>query len=182
MPINRTPPFNSMNLGFGFADAENLVAANPNTVMRIASISKSMTMAAAGKLIQEGKLDLDSPVTKYLDTQKWDNKGGEITVRQLVSHLSGIRHYETKEQIEDKKDKKNNNNNNNHQQQKGDGRFKEFHIQTHYDTVGEALELFKKDQLLHEPGRPLKYITECGQKLSMKMWYSRQHRLVSPTG
>ena len=34
----------------------------------------------------------------------------------------------------------------------GDGRFREFHIKDKYETVGEALKLFKDDQLLSEPG------------------------------
>jgi serine beta-lactamase-like protein LACTB len=47
--------------GFGFADLENRVLANPNTVMRIASISKSLTMMVVAKLWEEGKLDLVTP-------------------------------------------------------------------------------------------------------------------------
>ena len=34
----------------------------------------------------------------------------------------------------------------------GDGRFREFHIKDKYKTVGEALKLFKDDELLSEPG------------------------------
>lgn len=39
---------------------------SPETVMRIASISKSLTSAAAARLCEEGKLDLDVPVQKYV--------------------------------------------------------------------------------------------------------------------
>merc|ERR1719367_2610089 len=49
--------------GFGYADVENQVGATPNTVMRIASISKSITMAALGKLIDEGRVELDKSVS-----------------------------------------------------------------------------------------------------------------------
>lgn len=38
----------------------------PHTVMRIASISKPLTTAAAARLCEEGKLDLDVPVQKYV--------------------------------------------------------------------------------------------------------------------
>lgn len=38
----------------------------PETVMRIASISKPLTAAAAARLCEEGKLDLDVPVQKYV--------------------------------------------------------------------------------------------------------------------
>lgn len=38
----------------------------PETIMRIASISKPITAAAAARLIEEGKLDLDVPVQEYV--------------------------------------------------------------------------------------------------------------------
>ena len=50
----------------GLADVENGVLCHPDTVMRIASISKSMTMAVVARLWQEGKLDLDKPVQHYV--------------------------------------------------------------------------------------------------------------------
>ncbi|PSN47530.1 Serine beta-lactamase-like protein LACTB [Blattella germanica] len=52
--------------GLGLADVENRVTCHPETVMRIASISKSMTMAVVARLWQEGKLDLDKPVQDYV--------------------------------------------------------------------------------------------------------------------
>lgn len=45
---------------------ENRVPCGPKTVMRIASISKPLTSAAAARLCEEGKLDLDVPVQKYV--------------------------------------------------------------------------------------------------------------------
>ncbi|GCC47754.1 hypothetical protein chiPu_0032015, partial [Chiloscyllium punctatum] len=50
----------------GYADVENRVLCNPETVMRIASISKSLTMTAVAKLWEAGKLDFDAPVQKYV--------------------------------------------------------------------------------------------------------------------
>lgn len=38
----------------------------PEAVMRIASISKSMTMAMLAKLMEEGKIDIDKPIQTYL--------------------------------------------------------------------------------------------------------------------
>ena len=58
--------FNLIVKGFGFADVENQVGATPNTVMRIASISKSITMAALGRLMDEGSVELDKPVFEYV--------------------------------------------------------------------------------------------------------------------
>ena len=78
--------------GFGYADVENRVLANSATVMRIASISKSITAAAVAKLHEEGLLDLDKPVTEYVES--WPKHHPTITTRQLLSHMSGIRHYE----------------------------------------------------------------------------------------
>lgn len=52
--------------GLGYADVENRVVCKPETIMRIASISKCLTMMAVAKLWEEGKLDLDAPVQKYV--------------------------------------------------------------------------------------------------------------------
>lgn len=52
--------------GLGYADLENRVPCKPETVLRIASISKPLTMVAIAKLWEEGKLDLDAPVQKYV--------------------------------------------------------------------------------------------------------------------
>ena len=78
--------------GFGYADQENRVLANAATVMRIASISKSITAAAVAKLWENGKIDLDKPVTEYVEA--WPTHHQPITTRHLLSHLSGIRHYD----------------------------------------------------------------------------------------
>lgn len=62
-------------IGLGFADIENRVLCSPDTVMRIASISKSITMTAVAKLWEQGKLDLDKPVQEYVPSfpQKYFN-------------------------------------------------------------------------------------------------------------
>ncbi|XP_009885027.1 PREDICTED: serine beta-lactamase-like protein LACTB, mitochondrial [Charadrius vociferus] len=83
--------------GLGYADVENRVVCKPETIMRIASISKCLTMMAVAKLWEEGKLDLDAPVQKYVPEfpeKVYEGEKVAITTRLLVSHLSGIRHYE----------------------------------------------------------------------------------------
>jgi len=55
-------------LGFGYSDVENDVPCTPDTVFRIASISKAITMATVAKLYEEGKLDLDKPVQHYVSS------------------------------------------------------------------------------------------------------------------
>jgi len=52
--------------GFGYSDIENRVKMTPEKVLRIASISKSMTAAMLGKLWEEGKIDLDKPIQTYI--------------------------------------------------------------------------------------------------------------------
>ena len=53
-------------------------------------------MNFAVKLLEEGKLNLDDPVQKYVPTfpeKLVNSKECVITIRHLLSHLSGIRHY-----------------------------------------------------------------------------------------
>ena len=54
--------------GIGLADVENNVPCSKDTVMRIASISKSLTAVAVAKAWQQGKVDLDAPIQKYVPT------------------------------------------------------------------------------------------------------------------
>ncbi|XP_042215502.1 serine beta-lactamase-like protein LACTB, mitochondrial [Homarus americanus] len=63
--------------GFGFADLENHVRCSPDTVMRIASISKPLTMTAVAKLWEAGKLDLDAPIQKYIPSFPVKTYNGE---------------------------------------------------------------------------------------------------------
>lgn len=51
---------------FGYSDIENGVLCRNDTVMRIASISKCLTMAAVAKLWQTGKLSMDEDVKCYV--------------------------------------------------------------------------------------------------------------------
>ena len=83
--------------GLGHADLENAVRCSPRTVMRIASISKSLTAVAVMQLWERGLLDLDAAVQSYVPEfpPKTFNGGPvEVTSRQLLSHLAGIRHYQ----------------------------------------------------------------------------------------
>ena len=52
--------------GLGYADVENRVRCHSGTIMRIASISKCITMAAVARLWEAGKLDIDKPVGDYI--------------------------------------------------------------------------------------------------------------------
>lgn len=57
----------------------------------IGSVSKVFTAAAAMKLVEDGKLDLDRPVTEYLpDFTMADARYAQITTRMLLNHTSGL--------------------------------------------------------------------------------------------
>ncbi len=78
--------------GYGFEDRENAVPVDPaQTQFRWASISKSVTAIAALQLAEQGKLDLDADVRRYVP--EFPDKGTPITSRQILCHQSGIVHY-----------------------------------------------------------------------------------------
>ena len=52
--------------GYGQADLARGVAVTPDTVFQVGSISKSVTAWGVMRLVQQGKLDLDAPVERYL--------------------------------------------------------------------------------------------------------------------
>ena len=70
--------------GFGFADVERHVPASPDTVYHIASITKTFTAILALQLVEQGKLDLDAPVSRYVPEIKDDR----IQIKHLLSHTS----------------------------------------------------------------------------------------------
>ncbi|MBP3958100.1 serine hydrolase [Gemmata sp. G18] len=78
--------------GYGFQDREKKIPATAETVYRVGSVSKLFTDVAVMQLVEEGKLDLDAPVAKYIPDFKPSYKEGEkqITLRMLMSHRSGL--------------------------------------------------------------------------------------------
>ncbi len=77
--------------GFGMSDPQNHVAATPDTVYRIGSVSKLFTDIAIMQLVERGELNLDAPITDYLPAFHPQNPfGTAITLRQLMSHRSGL--------------------------------------------------------------------------------------------
>jgi CubicO group peptidase (beta-lactamase class C family) len=77
--------------GFGMASLEHGAANTPATRMRIGSISKHFTCLLALLLAEDGKLDLDQPVSAYIP--ELTGPGGEPTLRQLMQHRGGSRCY-----------------------------------------------------------------------------------------
>jgi CubicO group peptidase (beta-lactamase class C family)/D-alanyl-D-alanine dipeptidase len=77
--------------GFGFHDAAKQIAASGQTIYRVGSVSKLFTDIAVMQQVEQGKLDLDAPVHAYLpDFQPRNEFPEQITLRQLMSHLSGL--------------------------------------------------------------------------------------------
>ncbi|MEI6274659.1 MAG: serine hydrolase domain-containing protein [Prolixibacteraceae bacterium] len=82
--------------GYGYADVETKIQASPEQLFRIASVSKLVTAIAIMKLVESGKIKLDSKVFgKYgiLNNEKYlplkDNRLENITVRNLLNHSGG---------------------------------------------------------------------------------------------
>lgn len=115
--------------GYGLADVENNVPATPDTIYRLASISKMLTAVSAMQLVEQGKLDLQAPVQKYVPD--FPEKQAPITCELLLKHQSGIRHYK-------------------------DG---EVRSAVAYARVGDALKVFRDDPLLFSPGEKFSYTT-----------------------
>ncbi|MFN2491392.1 MAG: serine hydrolase [Pyrinomonadaceae bacterium] len=71
--------------GFGFADMENKIPATEHTPYHLASLTKTFASTILMQLVQEGKIRLDDPVSKYGVTLESE---GVIRVRHLLSHTS----------------------------------------------------------------------------------------------
>jgi len=79
--------------GFGHIDAARQVAATPESIYSICSISKLFTSVAAMQLWEQGKLPLDTDIGQLLPEfaiQRTDPDSGPITVRGLLTHASGL--------------------------------------------------------------------------------------------
>lgn len=75
----------------GVYSKEDKAAVTKDTMYGIGSISKMFAAAAVMKLTEEGKVDLDTPVIKYLPEFKMaDKRYKNITVRMLLNHSSGL--------------------------------------------------------------------------------------------
>jgi CubicO group peptidase (beta-lactamase class C family) len=75
---------------FGMANLELNVPMKPEHVLQLASITKQFTGVAILMLMEQGKLSLEDPLSKYISDYP---KGNEITVHHLLIHTSGIKSY-----------------------------------------------------------------------------------------
>jgi serine beta-lactamase-like protein LACTB, mitochondrial len=115
--------------GFGYADVARHIPVTAETQFRIGSVSKPLTAVAVALLYEQGKLDLDAPVQRYVPS--FPDKGYPITTRQVAGHLAGICHY----------------------------RGAEFLANRHYTSVLDGLAIFEHDSLLFPPGTRFSYST-----------------------
>ena len=113
--------------GFGWSGVEKRSPVWPSTKFRIGSVSKPLTSVAVGRLVEEGRLDLDRPVHEIVPY--WDEHRWPVTTRHLAGHVAGVRHY----------------------------RDDEFLSRRSYPTVAEGIEIFADDTLLFEPGTDYSY-------------------------
>jgi D-alanyl-D-alanine dipeptidase/CubicO group peptidase (beta-lactamase class C family) len=77
--------------GVGYADASAKEPVDATTVYRIGGLTQAFTAELVRSLATRGALDLDAPVTRYLPSfQPRNTFGGEITIRYLLEHRSGL--------------------------------------------------------------------------------------------
>ena len=117
--------------GAGYRDIENKKPATADMLHRIASITKPMTAVAIMQLVEEKQIDLDATIQTYLPNYP-RHKEGDITIRHLLNHTSGIKAYPNQ---------------------------KEGFSKVQYASLEEAMTLFKDRPLNHVPGKKHLYTT-----------------------
>ena len=113
--------------GFGWADLEKQLPVTPDTVFRIGSVSTALTSAAAGLLIEKGRLSLDDEIQAYVPG--FPKKEWPVTLRQLMGHTGGVRHFNDEE----------------------------FMPQDHCEKTLDGLRIFADDPLRFEPGSRFRF-------------------------
>ena len=77
--------------GYGVTEIGTDTQVTPQTIFSTASVAKTLTAVAVMQLAEQGKIDLDAPVTTYLPNfEMADERFKEITVRHLLMHRSGM--------------------------------------------------------------------------------------------
>ncbi|MBL8266723.1 serine hydrolase [Steroidobacter sp.] len=114
--------------GYGIADLQSGMPQNGRSVHNIGSISKTQAVVAVMQLVERGKLDLDAPVQTWAPW--FPKKQKPITLRMVLTHTSGIRHYK-------------------------DGEFGPAEVLSfrQYDNIEESTRFWRDDPLMFEPGK-----------------------------
>ena len=108
--------------GFGFANLEAKTPVTPETKFRSGDVSKALTSAAVGLLLEKKALSLDQEIQSYVP--EFPKKEWPVTLRELMSQTAGLRN------------------------DGGD----EAPIHVRCERTADALQLFADDGLLFEPG------------------------------
>ena len=80
---------------FGMANMELDVKMEPDMVLEIGSITKQFTAVSILMLMEQGKLDLDDDITKFIED--YPTHGHHISIHHLLTHTSGIKSYTSME-------------------------------------------------------------------------------------
>jgi CubicO group peptidase (beta-lactamase class C family) len=115
--------------GFGQARVEERIEAAAQTLYRTASVAKPITATAVLQLVEAGRIEMDAPVQRYC--RAYPEKRWPVTVRQLLSHTSGVRHASDREDEQT----------------------------AYYPDTQAALRIFHMERLQHEPGTRVTYST-----------------------
>jgi CubicO group peptidase (beta-lactamase class C family) len=119
-----------------FADLDSARPATLATRYPIGSVSKSLTATAALRLAEAGALDLDASISHYLPTLSAQYQ--DVTMRQLLSHQAGVRHYRFAWRPP---------------------LFSEMGLNRQFDSVDAGLSIFVDDPLLFQPDTDFSYST-----------------------
>ena len=78
----------TVTAAYGQADLEHSAPLTPTSVFETGSLAKQFTAAAMMQLVQDGKLNLDDDIRRYLP--EMPDYGIPITIRHLLNHTSGL--------------------------------------------------------------------------------------------
>ena len=120
----------------GYADVEQNRMAKPNTLFRIGSTSKAATGTLFARMVDDGLIDIDAPISAYaseLPNPNWS----QLSSRQLASHTAGIVGYEENRDLL--------------------GVYGTMRLHNSHDNVAEGLTYFDDSDLLFEPGTDFHY-------------------------
>lgn len=118
--------------GVGYAELDNRTPATGRTVHNVGSVSKVLAVVGLMQLVETGRVDLDATIQTYLPY--YPEKEWPITLRHILTHTSGTRHYNGVEF--------------------GPHGLLRFR---HYEDFEEATELWRDDPLVFEPGTAWMY-------------------------
>jgi len=116
--------------GFGWADLEKRLPVAPDMRFRIGHASIALTSAAAGLLRERGRLHLNDEIQTYVPA--FPRKLWPVTLRQLMGHVAGVRHYRNEE---------------------------DYMPSAHCERASEGLQSFADDPLRFEPQTQYRYST-----------------------